>query len=148
MECSHCKAPCSGTILTSFFKSVPNHELENLIPEEVKAYNQYMKWFEFPTGLKGFFAKQHKTIFFKYHIFRIWMEKQVEICKDLLWHTNIWQNHQGQSCKVCRYAVSNWWHHGTTHWFLHHQWSGNSILYCKNNFSEMICAALKINIFH
>ena len=48
--------------------------------------------------------------------FRVWMGEQAKICKNLLWYSNIWQNHQGQSSKVCGHAVSNWRHHGTSHW--------------------------------
>ena len=79
-----------------------------------------------------------KTIFFKYHIFRISMEKQVEICKDLLWHTNIWQNYKGQSSKVCGYAISYWWHHGPSHWIFHHQCSRNNLLFYKDNYKSLL----------
>ena len=72
--------------------------------------------------------------------FRIWMEKQTSICEDLLWHSNIWQNHQGQSSKVCGHVVSYWRHHGTSHWVLHHQWSGDYLLhyqkYCQTTIAQ------------
>ena len=89
-------------------------------------------------------AKQVRT---KYHKFPFWIipklindisrlrvEKPIEICEDLLWHPNIWQNNQGQSSKVCGHVVSNWWHHGTSHWILHHQWSGDHIFSYKDCF--------------
>ena len=57
------------------------------------------------------------------------MEKQFEVCENLLWHTNFRQNHQGQSSKVCGHVVSNRMHHGTSHRIFHHQQSGDLVLY-------------------
>ena len=51
---NQCLKPCSGLILTSFSKTEPKNNLESLIEEEVLAYDKYMKWFEYPTALKGF----------------------------------------------------------------------------------------------
>ena len=51
---SDCFSPCSGLILTSFFKSTPKENLENILSDEVAAYDKYMKWFKYPLDLKGF----------------------------------------------------------------------------------------------
>ena len=128
-----CLPPCSGLMLTSFSKSEPRSNIEHFIPKQVAAYKSYTKWNKFPSELKGWFEYFAYNI--QYLFGSIWMEKQAEICKDLLWHPNIRQNHQGQSSKICRHAVSNWRHHGTSHWFLHYQWSGNSV-FCNKNYCE------------
>ena len=60
---------------------------------------------------------------------RLWMEKSFEICSNLFWHTNIWSYYKRQICKICWHALSHWWHHGTSHWILHHQWCGDSLLH-------------------
>ena len=75
--------------------------------------------------------------------FRLWMGKQAEICEDLFRHPNIWQNHQGQSSKVCGHVVSYWRHHGTSHWILHHQWSGDSLL-CVDDYFEQNESCIQI----
>ena len=69
LECVHnikidsniCLPPCTGLILTSFSKTESKRDFEGLISEEVAAYNQYMKWSEFPSGLKGFKNEMIKT---------------------------------------------------------------------------------------
>ena len=63
-----------------------------------------------------------------FHYCRICVEEQPKICEDLFWYSNIWQNHQRQSSKVCQYVVSNWWHYGTPHWVFHHKCSGDCLL--------------------
>ena len=78
-----------------------------------------------PSVSNGKYALEVKFLI-KYS--RFWMEEQTEIYEDLLWHPNIWQNREGQSSKVCGHVVSNWRHHGTSHWILHHQCSGDSLL--------------------
>ena len=128
---------CSGLILTSFSKIDFNKNLDTLIPHEIETYNKYKILTTYPTGLKGqawllILPLKHFAFFY---VFRFWMEKQAESCENLFWHPNIWQNHQGQSSKVCGYVISNWWHHGTSHWILYHQWSGNYLL-CSQNLLE------------
>ena len=48
-----CMSPCSGLILTSLSKSESNNNVEMLNVSVVKAYDKYMKWFHFPSELKG-----------------------------------------------------------------------------------------------
>ena len=43
-------SPC----LTSFSRS-ESHDLKTYISEEIVAYDKYMKWFEFPSKLKGYY---------------------------------------------------------------------------------------------
>ena len=109
------------------------------IKKTINAYNNYKKRFKFLSLIKGIL---NSNIYISYHFLftfhRLWMEEQIEICKDLLWHSNIWHNHEGQSSKVCGHVVSNWRNHGTPHWVLHHQWSGDSLFYRENN-NECFC---------
>ena len=49
-----CLKPCSGLVLTSFSHSKFDEKLDNLLYEEVIAYNNYKKWFQYPDNLKGF----------------------------------------------------------------------------------------------
>ena len=138
-----CMAPCSGLILTSFGKSKGSHNLESLLPEDIFKYNQYKKWTPYPdilgeghVAVAGASTSKHLIRIYNYifvlliidNSFRIWMEKSAKICKDLLWHPNIWQSEKGQSSKIYWHVVSNWRHHGTSHWILHHQRSGDSLL--------------------
>ena len=55
-------------------------------------------------------------------------QHHIKVRQDLFWHPNIWQNHQGPGSKVCWPVVGFWRNHGTPHWVLHHQWSGDSLL--------------------
>ena len=55
----------------------------------------------------------------------VWYVVESEICEDLLLCNNLWQNHQGQGSQVCGHVVSYWRNYGSTHWVLHHQWSGD-----------------------
>ena len=48
-----CPTHCSGLIVTGYSHSESNLDMENLISEEVVAYNRYKKWFRFPSKLKG-----------------------------------------------------------------------------------------------
>ena len=48
-----CLKPCSGLVLTSFSHSKFDEKLDNLLYEEVIAYNNYKKWFQYPDNLKG-----------------------------------------------------------------------------------------------
>ena len=49
----NCLEPCSGLILTSFIKTDPKENLESLFSNEIAAYNDYSKWLQFPSGIKG-----------------------------------------------------------------------------------------------
>ena len=51
----NCLPPCSGLIVTSLTKQGIGKDFEGLIAEEIASYNNYMKWFKFPTGLKGLY---------------------------------------------------------------------------------------------
>ena len=53
LEPYKCLPPCSGLIITSFSRADPKQNFESLISGEVAAYYKYMKWFEFPSKLKG-----------------------------------------------------------------------------------------------
>ena len=53
LEPFECLPPCSGLIITSFSREDPKNNFESLISGEVAAYYKYMKWFEFPSKLKG-----------------------------------------------------------------------------------------------
>ena len=66
------------------------------------------------------------------------MEKRSEVCEDIFRHPNNKQDHQGQSSKVCGHVVSDWRHHGTAHWVLHHQRSGDSLLCHKSCLEETL----------
>ena len=142
-----CIQPCSGLILTSYFKSTSKNELEQLLPTHVvNAYRKYTNWEPFPSGIKGNLSridsvfKTAKKWNFVIQLLtltcniRLWVEKQAEICEDLFWHPHIWQNHKGQSSKICGHVVSNWRYHGTPHWILHHQWSRDYLLCCQNHY--------------
>ena len=49
----NCLEPCSGLILTSFIKTDPKENLDSLFSNEIAAYNDYSKWLQFPSGIKG-----------------------------------------------------------------------------------------------
>ena len=53
---------------------------------------------------QGYNTMRHFEIFIMMMYFRLWVEEQFKVCEDLFWHLNIWQNHQGQSCKIWRYV--------------------------------------------
>ena len=53
VDTSKCLPPCSGIILTSFFKSKQTDNLESKISETLSAYGKYTKWSTFPSELKG-----------------------------------------------------------------------------------------------
>ena len=50
---SDCLPPCSGLILTSFFKAKWDKVVDEIIPEEVEAYRKFTNWYPFPTALRG-----------------------------------------------------------------------------------------------
>ena len=50
---SDCLPPCSGLILTSFFKAKWDKVVDEIIPEDVEAYRKFTNWYPFPTALKG-----------------------------------------------------------------------------------------------
>ena len=53
-ETSNCLSPCSGLTVTSFSETEQMKNAENLItPEDIAAYNEYMKWVSLPAKLKG-----------------------------------------------------------------------------------------------
>ena len=60
-----CLKPCSGLVLTSFSHSKFDEKLDNLLYEEVIAYNNYKKWFQYPDNLKG-----TKFQYFTHNVYR------------------------------------------------------------------------------
>ena len=76
---------------------------------------------------------------------RISMEKQAQICEDLFWHSNFWQNYHGQSSKVCGHVVSYWRHHGASHWVLNNKCRGNRLLCLKNHLEHFFKEQEKIS---
>merc|ERR1711868_78211 len=61
MECvntantsSNCLPPCSGSILTSFSKSINGKNLLSILSREIDAYRKYTKWSQFPSDLKEY----------------------------------------------------------------------------------------------
>ena len=40
-------------MITSYFKSELDGDLHNSLLETMKAYNNYKKWFKFPSAIKG-----------------------------------------------------------------------------------------------
>ena len=50
---SDCLPPCSGLILTSFFKAKWDKVVDEIIPEDVEAYRKFTNWYPFPTALRG-----------------------------------------------------------------------------------------------
>ena len=64
---------------------------------------------------------------------RLFCEAWLEICKNLFWCYNIWQNYKGQSCKVCWHVVSYWRDYGTPHRVLNYQWCGDCLLCCQDH---------------
>ena len=45
-------------------------------------------------------------------------------CPNLLWHGNVWRDRTRHEDQVWRTTQSYWWHNGTSHWILDHQWNG------------------------
>ena len=50
---SDCLPPCSGLILTSFFKAKWDKVVDEIIPEDLEAYRKFTNWYPFPTALRG-----------------------------------------------------------------------------------------------
>ena len=48
-----CIKSCDGIMITSYFKSELDGDLHNSLLETMKAYNNYKKWFKFPSAIKG-----------------------------------------------------------------------------------------------
>ena len=76
----------------------------------------------------------HKSTLCIKTIFRSWMEKQIKVCKNLLWYPIIWQNHHGYCIKFLWHPVNNWRHHGTAYWLLRYKWNRNTLFWNKNHF--------------
>ena len=92
-------------------------------------------------------ACMNKKIFINLNLlfYRFWLSWiGSKICEDLLFCYNLWQNNQGQGSQICRHVVSYWRNYGTPHWVLHHQWSGDCLLWNQdhpqnNNKEEIEC---------
>ena len=68
-------------------------------------------------------------IIFFYNLYlRVWVCIQASLCKNKIWRSQIWEDHQRQSSQVCWSIVCYWRNNGTSHWILYHQWSGDFIL--------------------
>ena len=50
---SNCLSPCTGLIVTSYYASDLDEDLESLIPEKIDAYRNYTNWTKMPPGLEG-----------------------------------------------------------------------------------------------
>ena len=48
-----CIKSCDGIMITSYFKSELDGDLHDSMLETMKAYNNYKKWFKFPSAIKG-----------------------------------------------------------------------------------------------
>ena len=95
VEKSSCLPPCSGLIVTGYSKSEQKKDLGKIFPV-FDAYNQYKIKTEHPSGYEGSIKELRKCLISVINIeFRLWMEKQFEVCKNLFWHSNIYQSHQG-----------------------------------------------------
>ena len=55
MNSTFCLNPCSGLIVTSFFKPTPRDKklLERQISEESNVYGMHTKWLKYPDGKPG-----------------------------------------------------------------------------------------------
>ena len=53
LESSKCEAPCTGLIVSSFFKSEKTIDIESLIPNEVTVYYNLTKWSKLHSKMKG-----------------------------------------------------------------------------------------------
>ena len=49
-----CLPPCSGLMLTSFYKNEKNKNFDHLTSNELIGYKKMTKWHNFPSELKGF----------------------------------------------------------------------------------------------
>ena len=130
-----CLVQCSGLLVSGFTKSKGNENFKDLFPVEFQKYNKYKYAFALRSAFKGRYYSQLcmylyicMLILFK----SLWMGEQVEICEDLFWHSNVWQNFERQFCQVCRHVVSYWRNNGTIDWILHYKCSGNNLLCCQD----------------
>ena len=131
VDTNHCLPSCFGLTLTSYSKT-ENDNMEN-VPNKIAKYNTiYRKMFPFPSRLKGLFVL--KIWFVLSCSCRLWMEKQIKDCKDLLWYPIIWQNHHGYCIKFLWHLVNNRWHHGTAYWLLCYKCNRNTLFWNKNHF--------------
>ena len=48
-----CLPPCSGLMLTSFYKNEQNINLDHLTSNELNGYKKMTIWHNFPSDLKG-----------------------------------------------------------------------------------------------
>ena len=68
IDTSNCVSPCTGLIVTSYYSSDLDEDLESLIPEEIVAYRNYTKWTKMPAGLEGFYTIFNITYFLKHYV--------------------------------------------------------------------------------
>ena len=62
---SKCLKPCSGLIVTSLSKDVPNKEIDNLLHSIIEDYNKYKIITHYPAGFAPYGRfKKHKTYLF------------------------------------------------------------------------------------
>ena len=84
VDTSRCMKTCSGLIVTGFSKSNERKTIENVLPL-IEPYNQYKKITNYPSGYSGIVSNMLIILFLLTTIiFRLQMEKQPKICKDLL----------------------------------------------------------------
>ena len=53
VETYYCKKPCNGLLITSFFKTEFNKNLERHIPQAFNAYKKYKKMFQYNPIMEG-----------------------------------------------------------------------------------------------
>ena len=132
-------SPCSGLVVSGYSHSGYDKSLDKLktyLDKSIGQYKIYKKMYIVDNSTDLYEGKSKMNTFFTIFIMlnnsfftRLWFWTQTEICEDLLLCYNIWQNYQGQSSKVCGHALSYWRNHGTSHWVLHYQWSGDCLLW-------------------
>ena len=61
--------------------------------------------------------------------YRISIGFKPEICPNLFWHNFIYEDNKIQVNNIWRQVVSHRRNYGTSHWVLHHQWSGDYVFW-------------------
>ena len=132
---------CSGLILTSYSKTDPDNSFKEILSLAIDEYNIHKKRFILAEKFKGYKIISnfsHLLHLCVWWICRSWIEIGVGICKNLFWRDLIWQNHQRQIRLSNGQTVCHWRHHGSPHWLLHHQWSGDCLLWSQDHSQSYI----------
>ena len=128
METFDCKnsRPCSGLIMANETKQVPQYDKHSMT-----ILNSYIEYKQLYT-MSGIISFGNLTQSIAIILFVRISTKPIRrpsLCRHKVWCSALlWQDNQGQGRQASGHAGSSRRHHGTPHWVLPDQWSGDCLL--------------------